>query len=175
MKKQNKSLTTVTIGVILLVFAGAFAYAFARAGGDKSDASINNNPITEWPAGAETAPPNPTPETSKDKSTAATTPGKYIAFSEEALHKSEGRRILFFHAQWCPQCRSLEADIKKQGVPNGMTILQVNYDSATTLRQKYGVTLQTTFVEIDSSGKLLKKHVAYNEPRLDAVLDVLGR
>lgn len=78
--------------------------------------------------------------------------------------------LLFFHAPWCPQCRSVESDILAQGVPDGLTIIKVDYDSRQDLRQQYGVTLQTTFVEVDADGTELQKHVAYDDPRLDAVV-----
>lgn len=63
----------------------------------------------------------------------------------------------------------IEEDIKSQGVPDGVTILKVDYDTNQPLRQKYGVTLQTTFVEVDADGNELEKFVAYNEPTFDSV------
>ena len=50
-----------------------------------------------------------------------------------------------------------------------MTVLKVDYDSNQALRQKYGVTLQTTFVEVDKDGNEIEKYVAYNEPTFDSV------
>lgn len=95
--------------------------------------------------------------------------GKYVDYSEAELVKAEGQRILFFHAPWCPQCRSIEKDIVSQGVPAGYTIFKVDYDTSSQLREQYEVTLQTTFIKIDAQGKLLGKYVAYNEPTFDAV------
>jgi hypothetical protein len=46
----------------------------------------------------------------------------------------------------------------------------VDYDTHTALRQKYGVTLQTTIVRVDDEGKLVKKYVAYQDPSLEAVV-----
>ena len=67
----------------------------------------------------------------------------------------------------------MEDDILTDGVPDGITILVVDYDTRQDLRERYGVTLQTTFVEVDSSGAALQSHVAYSEPTLDAVLAAL--
>lgn len=111
--------------------------------------------------------------TQTEPSTEVQTPGSYIAYTQDAFANAQGRRVLFFHAGWCPQCRELETSINAGGIPNAMTIFKVDYDTATALRQTYGVTLQTTVVEVDSSGALLKKHVAYNEPSLPAVLKAL--
>jgi len=104
-------------------------------------------------------------------------PGSYIAYSPQAFVNDAptNRKVLFFHASWCPQCRAIEQDIYKQGVPSGMTIFKVDYDNSSDLKMKYGITLQTTFVELDSSDNLLQKHVAYNEPTLPAVLEALGQ
>ena len=78
--------------------------------------------------------------------------------------------MLFFHAPWCPQCRQIDAEIKAQtNLPADTTIIKVDYDSHQSLRQKYGVTLQTTFVKVDDNGDSLQKYVAYNEPTYEAV------
>ena len=96
-------------------------------------------------------------------------PGVYEDYQEGLVASTDGVKILFFHAPWCPQCRMIESDIQKQGVPSGVTVLKVDYDSNQALRQKYGVTLQTTFVEIDNNGTEIDKYVAYNEPTFDSV------
>lgn len=111
---------------------------------------------------------------SDKKPTATTdTPGSYTAYSKSRFDATQGRRILFFHASWCPQCRMIEADIKASTVPNGVTIFKVDYDSNQELRQEYDVTLQTTFVEVDHTGKFLVKYVAYNEPTFDSLKENL--
>lgn len=95
--------------------------------------------------------------------------GSYVEYSEAALAEAEGQKVLFFHAPWCPQCRSIEAGINEQGVPEGYTIIKVDYDTNQDLRQRYEVTLQTTFVKIDDNGNEIDKYVAYDEPTFDAV------
>ncbi|MBC7512395.1 thioredoxin family protein [Candidatus Saccharibacteria bacterium] len=96
-------------------------------------------------------------------------PGVYKDYQEGLVASTDGVTVLFFHAPWCPQCRMIDSDIKDQGVPNGVTVLKVDYDSNQALRQKYGITLQTTFVEIDDEGNEIEKYVAYNEPSFDSV------
>ncbi len=101
-------------------------------------------------------------------------PGRYINYSPDIIPQTSGQKILFFHAPWCPQCRMIEADIKAQpSLPENTTIIKVDYDSNQALRQKYGVTLQTTFVLVDDSGNLVKKYVAYNEPTFQSLKDNL--
>jgi thiol-disulfide isomerase/thioredoxin len=95
--------------------------------------------------------------------------GSYVEYSEATLANSEGERVLFFHAPWCPQCRAIEKDILAKGVYDGYTILKLDYDSNQDLRKMYGITLQTTFVKVDEKGNFQEKYVAYNEPTLAAL------
>lgn len=86
--------------------------------------------------------------------------GSYEAYSPEKLSKAEnGKVVLFFRAGWCPTCRALDSNIKANlgNIPNSLTILDVDYDNSTALKQKYGVTVQHTFVQVDASGEMIKK------------------
>lgn len=92
--------------------------------------------------------------------------GRYIDYSESAIAESGyDTTILFFHAPWCPQCRAFEQDIRTKQIPDGVQILQVDFDSSTELKSKHGVTLQTTFVSVDKSGNTVKKWVGYSEEK----------
>jgi len=42
-------------------------------------------------------------------------------------------------------------------IPENLTILKVDYDSATDLKKKYAVTTQHTLVQVDQGGNLIKK------------------
>lgn len=76
--------------------------------------------------------------------------------------------VLFFHASWCPSCQSAEKNILETGVDDFL-LLKVDYDSHTDLRQKYGVTYQHTFVQVDADGELIKKWNGSNS--VDAISD----
>jgi thioredoxin 1 len=67
------------------------------------------------------------------------------------------RVVLEFHADWCPDCRATEESLNTVGVPAGLTVVKVDFDNSDELRQKYGVTVQHTFVYIDADGNELKK------------------
>jgi len=104
----------------------------------------------------------------------AVTAGKYVDYSEEFLaDETLGTKLLFFHAPWCPQCRELDASIEDGDIPNGVTIIKVDYDSNQKLRSRYGVTIQTTVVRISASGDLVEKYVAYDEPSLASLVENL--
>ncbi|MDQ3076249.1 MAG: thioredoxin family protein [bacterium] len=86
--------------------------------------------------------------------------GSYEAYSSEKIARAEtGDVVLFFHASWCPSCRSLNADIEANigSIPEGVSILKVDYDKETELKKKYGVTYQHTLVQVDKNGNLIKK------------------
>lgn len=84
--------------------------------------------------------------------------GSYEAYSPEKLALAQkGKVVLYFHADWCPICRPLDAALKSADIPSGVHILKVNYDTAGDLKQKYGVTYQHTFVQVDARGMLVAK------------------
>src|SRR3989344_328137 len=86
--------------------------------------------------------------------------GTYEVYSPEKLVLAEtGKVVLFFRAPWCPNCRALDADIRANlsDIPEGVTILDVDYDNSTALKQKYGVTYQHTLVQVDALGNQIAK------------------
>lgn len=87
--------------------------------------------------------------------------GTYEVYSLEKVSWATANHdvVLFFRAGWCPTCRAVDADIKANisKIPTSLTILDVDHDNSTALKQKYGVTYQHTFVQVDKDGKLIKK------------------
>ena len=79
----------------------------------------------------------------------------YKDYSESLLGKND-TTVLFFHASWCPSCKALDANLLESGVDN-ILLLKTDYDSQTALRQKYWVTTQHTFVQVDADGKQIAK------------------
>lgn len=86
--------------------------------------------------------------------------GSYEAYAPEKLAKANsGNVVLFFRASWCPTCKALDADIRAHlsAIPANLTILDVDYDNSSALKQKYGVTYQHTLVQVKADGTLIKK------------------
>lgn len=86
--------------------------------------------------------------------------GTFEAYSEDKLSRAnEGTVVLAFLADWCPTCRALKSDINANlgDIPTGLSILEINYDNASALKQQYGVTYQHTFVEVDAEGNMIQK------------------
>ncbi len=89
----------------------------------------------------------------------AAAPGQYVEYAAPITGKTN---VLSFAAlAWCPSCRAFDASIKQNlsQIPSDLVIHKVDYDTATALKQKYGVTIQHTFVQIDDNGNLIKKWI----------------
>lgn len=88
--------------------------------------------------------------------------GQYVAYSPEIFAQTKaGRRVLFFYANWCSTCRPADADFVSNAnqLPAGVAVIRVNYNDNETdanekeLANRYGITYQHTFVQIDSDGQ----------------------
>jgi thiol-disulfide isomerase/thioredoxin len=157
---MNKRILAIVVGLAVVIIAAVAAIAIGTAQGPNnsaepsvsSDGSNNSDGSTAAPVDNDGA-------------------GSYVDYSPSAIADADGRVFLFFHATWCPQCVSLDSDITSEGVPSGLTIIKVDYDSHQDLREDYGVTLQTTVVEVDSTGnKVQENFVPYSDPTLQTVL-----
>lgn len=156
---MKKSL--IITGAIVIAIGLLFAYALFRPDSE-------SNSTSDAPAVTQV---QPTQGTSSGDAQQAS--GDYIDYSPGIIEQTSGTKIVYFHANWCPQCRALEADIKANGVPGGVTIIKADFDSSQELRSKYGVTLQTTLVRVGDDGSELEKFVAYQDPSLEAVISNL--
>lgn len=130
----------IIFGTLILILTVGY---FATAG----EETPNDQPSTV------TAPSTPA---ATDAAAENTRPGTYTSYDENVLATTEADRILlFFHATWCPSCRALDQDIvaNQANIPENVAIYRVDYDTATELKRKYGVTTQHSVVEIDRSGE----------------------
>lgn len=105
---------------------------------------------------------------------ATETHGAYEMYSPEKLSRAEtGKVVIFFYATWCPSCRSLDRDIRGNidNIPSDVTILIADYDNSAELKQKYGITTQHSFVQVDANGNELNKW--FGHPTLERILEEL--
>lgn len=110
-------------------------------------------------------------EVMMDKDNTMMKTGSYEKYAPEKLAQADtGDVVLFFRASWCPTCRALDADIKKNlgNIPENVVILDVDYDNSSALKQKYGVTYQHTLVQVDAQGNQIAKWTG--SPSLSALL-----
>lgn len=91
---------------------------------------------------------------------------RYVEYTKAVLDSSsKNRRVLYFYANWCPTCRLADPDLKANvsKFPPDVTVIRVNYNDTDTdqeekdLAEKYGITYQHTFVQIDSLGKVITR------------------
>lgn len=118
---------------------------------------------------------NPEPENTmmmvQDSSSRSTSAAPFIPYQnlEQAmLIAAEAPTVLFFHASWCPTCRSASEDFTaRQAELKNINLILVDYDNSDELQKKYGVTYQHTFVQIDESGE---KIAVWNGGATDTLL-----
>lgn len=156
--------TWVIIGGIVLVIAAAMTYLLLTS--NKVSSPKDADQASDMPAQIGEQAPSP----QQTETPIAAQPGAYVDYDAESFAKTTGRRVLFFHAPWCPQCRELEQSIKEGKIPAEVTIFKVDYDTNYDLRTKYGVTMQTTLVEVGTNGDKVNEYVAYHSPTLQAVV-----
>jgi thiol-disulfide isomerase/thioredoxin len=148
-----KQKVILSVSLVILVIIGALAFGYFSAKNAANEQNSQQRQTSNATSGDVAESPAPIGQ-----------PGAYVGYTEDIVEKTKGTKILFFHAPWCPQCRSLENSIETTDIPDGVTIIKVDYDTNQKLRERYGVTLQTTLVKVDDNGELIEKYVAYNDP-----------
>jgi thiol-disulfide isomerase/thioredoxin len=143
------SLLTLIVGAVFLI-------------GQKQEVT-SPEVVTERPTAANICPPSNKATTS----TQGISPGSYVTLSEykkDCAKFSNTNIVYFFHATWCPTCQGIEKEITADmaRIPVGVTIVKTDYDTEKDLKAKYGVTVQTTFVQIDKNGDKIAKYTAAN-------------
>jgi thiol-disulfide isomerase/thioredoxin len=83
--------------------------------------------------------------------------GAYVTLADynaDTAKYADTKKVYFFHASWCPICQGIEKEIKADmsQIPAGVTLIKTDFDTSTALRQKYEVTTQYTFVQVDNNG-----------------------
>lgn len=149
---MNKILLTIIVllfGIVIIV---------AVTSKDKKEDMRTDTLTQANPTAREEA----TPDSVRENGNAPVeTSGYYVDYSETALSQatSKGKAVLFFHAAWCPTCKAAnEAFLKNADqIPANVTILKTDYDTQTALKQKYAITYQHTFVQVNENGDELAK------------------
>lgn len=157
----------------MTIVTGAALALVVGLGGCSTQAALDSTtPPATAPAAVEPSPEVTASDAAESDGDAATSAdvGEYLDYYDGAIAETPGLKVLFFHASWCPKCRALDEDIEANAIPAGMTIFKVDFDTATDLKQKYAVTLQTTIVYVDDDGDVLAKGVLYNDTTLRALI-----
>jgi thiol-disulfide isomerase/thioredoxin len=151
---MNKS-TLAIVGVgVLLLFGGVFVVATS----DNDTATETNS--SEVADRSEQSPLPQTVDSQIETPAPEAAVQSYVTTTGDELASITGdKRVLFFHASWCPTCKSLDKEISStvSEIPAGTTIARLDFDKETDLRKKYGVTVQHTLVQIDAEGNEVAK------------------
>jgi thiol-disulfide isomerase/thioredoxin len=151
------------------LLAGVCVLALAGCASPSADDKVSSPSSAAVPDVAPTA--KPLPSTEPEESLASTDvaeaeepsgPGSYVTFADyeaDPAAYADTDVVLFFNADWCSTCKIARDNIQSDlaAIPSGLTIVVVDFDTANDLRQKYGVTVQHTFVQVDADGNELAK------------------
>lgn len=82
----------------------------------------------------------------------------YDSYQANKANYAKHKVVYFFSATWCHECQDTDKALKaSSGVPEGLAVVKIDYDSRTDLRKTYGVTQQHTFVQVDDMGNQIVK------------------
>ena len=148
-----------TVQLVLTLFAVAVISAVAY--GIRTADSGTASQQTASPSPQSTLPPTSVPASvGAEGSQPAVMLYTTEAEAQQLAH--DGRDVVyFFTAAWSAECQKMNlaldtpAELAKLGAST--TIIRVDYDTYTSLAQKYGVTAQATFVRIDPDGERIKR------------------
>lgn len=119
---------------------------------------------------------NETVKTSNPKGSDISPNGFYGFYSPETFKNSNAsKKILYFFATWCPECKEADEDFKTNvdKLPEGIAVFKIHYNDPETspedknLAKKYGIVYQHTFVQVDNEGQEITK---WNGGGLDKLL-----
>lgn len=85
---------------------------------------------------------------------------RYVTYSSSAFAAAASqKRVLYFHAPWCPVCRPIDLEFREKAyqIPAGVVVFKTDYDSEKDLKKKYAITYQHTFVQVDAEGNEITK------------------
>lgn len=138
---QSKFLTVFTLGLTTLLLTSC------ASAGPVATTTEPDSSMSEAPSATET-----TTEAAGDYI-------PYESFLTSGDKYSDSKVVLFFNAVWCSTCQQARENIEASlgQIPENLAIVVVDFDSSIELRKKYGVTVQHTFIEIDSAGEPLGK------------------
>lgn len=106
---------------------------------------------------------------------AAAAPGagpRFLSYDAGVIGNGQ-ESVLFFHAPWCPNCRQSDAELTALDAAGklAVNVYKVDYDTSPELKQRYGITVQDTFVRIGTDGGTVASLVSPSPDQLSGFLD----
>lgn len=141
-----KNVLIPILGVVLMVIAVGGVYLNSR--NVVTTPTVQNGKVEEVTTAPEMA------------DSVATDSSAYVPYSEAAYTAAaDKKRVIFFHASWCPTCKVANEDFEKNAakISGDIVVFKTDYDTQKALKEKYGITYQHTFVQVDEQGNELTK------------------
>lgn len=114
------------------------------------EALVKGMPIVPTEKGGATVVEKVVEEVSDEGSNVPVQEGRYAAYEEGVIGNGE-TSVLYFKADWCPYCVRQHAELQRS-YTSPLSTYYLNYDTEGTLKARYGVVQQHTFVKIDGEG-----------------------
>ena len=167
---MNKSIKIISVLVLIVAIFGVVLFTQQKPSNQNlamtdAESSIEKPAETDLDSSMQTK----TIDTMTGK-TAEMVEDRYIDYSlAEYESKSAMKRVLFFHAAWCPTCKAANTafESNSEQIPSDVILFKTDYDTQTDLKKQYGITYQHTFVLVDAEGRELKK---WNGGRIDELV-----
>jgi thiol-disulfide isomerase/thioredoxin len=158
LRHGGRTAAAVAVAALTLAACGSTASPEAAAPSSEAPSASPTASSASPAASSPAASPSPNESSSAPKPTT----GAYVdydAWQADQAAFAGTDVVLFFAASWCPTCRRADANLTGDpaSIPAGLTIVKTDYDSQTELKQRYGVTVQHTFVQVDEQGEALAK------------------
>lgn len=152
----------IIILVVILVVIAALIFILSRQYNSNGNLQDENTILNE----SKNDIANESVVSNETNNQNATSTGVYVDYDQALLAKADtGKVVLFFSAAWEPTCKFLDRNLNSQlaNFPDGLTILKLNYDAELGLKEKYGVSVEHTLVQVDSQGNEINKWTGGND------------
>ena len=87
----------------------------------------------------------------------------YFEYSDENLKIAgeNGKAVLFFATNWCSTCTELDRQLinENEKLDDGISVLKIDFDNSPELKDRYGVTVQHTLVQVDQVGNEITRWI----------------
>ena len=150
-------ISSIIVGLVVIA-GGAFVYTTNQSNEAKqAKSAINSQTASQAETSASSKNSSKQQDSATTNSSETSKQGAYVTLAEynnDPSKYSDSKKVYFFHAGWCSICQAIDkeitADVSK--IPAGVVLIKTDFDSSTAVRQKYGVTTQYTFVQVDNNG-----------------------
>jgi thiol-disulfide isomerase/thioredoxin len=154
---NKKVLLIISIIVGVIVIGGVFAYVSSQNDKKEQDKMAMEKKAEDDAMMKKEESASMEKDAMEKEGDAMSSHGSYVTLAEFTADPSkyaDTTNVYFFHASWCPICQGIDKEITAvtSAIPAGVTLIKTDFDSSTSLRQKYGVTTQYTFVQVDTNG-----------------------